>query len=287
VNLAAEGNLVLLIGKDRKTFIIRLEAGAKLQTHRGVVAHDDILDRPLGRTVLSHIGYPFLVLEPSLDDLIRSLKRITQIMYPKDIGYVLLKMNIGSGRRVVEAGTGSGGLTLALAAAVRPNGKVYSYEMRSDVLRLAARNLERVGLREYVELKERDIAQGFDETEVDACFIDVRTPWDYLAQAHATLKDGGFFGAILPTADQVSQLIGALPEHGFAVIEVEELLLRPYKAVPGRLRPADRMVAHTGYLIFARKIIDQESARLWATRTARRAHELVKEQEAQRGDSSE
>ncbi len=282
---AREGDLILLLGKDRKSFIIRLEAGAKLQTHQGVVAHDDILGRPLGRMVFSHTGYPFLALEPSFDDQIRSLKRITQIMYPKDIGYVLLKMNISSGRRVIEAGTGSGGLTLALAAAVRPQGKVYSYEVRPEVLELAAQNLERAGLREYVELKERDIAQGFDEVEVDACFMDLRTPWDYLAQAYAALKGGGFFGAILPTTNQVSCLIEALQEHGFAAVEVEELLLRPYKAVPGRLRPADRMVAHTGYLIFARKVLGPESVRLWATRSYRRPHELAKEREVQRESS--
>ncbi len=253
-NVAKENDLVLLFGKDRKRFIVRLTAGAQLQTHRGVVNHDDIIGQPLGREVRSHLDYPFLVFEPSTHDLILDLERTTQIMYPKDIGYVLLKMNIRPGSRVVEAGTGSGGLTLALARAVMPTGRVYSYEVRPDVLRLAAKNLDRLGLLPFVELKERDIKEGFDEVDVDALFLDLRTPWLYLAQAHAALKGGGFFGALLPTANQVVQLIGALPDHGFDAIEVEELLLRPYKAVPARLRPMDRMVAHTGYLIFARKV---------------------------------
>jgi len=253
-NVAKENDLVLLIGKDRKRFIVRLTPGAQLQTHRGVVYHDDILGRPLGREIRSHLDYPFLVLEPSTHDLILGLERTTQIMYPKDIGYVLLKMNIKPGSRVVEAGTGSGGLTLALARAVMPTGQVYSYEARPDILRLAAKNLDRLGLLPFVELKERDIEEGFDEVGVDALFLDLRTPWLYLAQAYAALKGGGFFGALLPTTNQVVQLIGALPSYGFDAIEVEELLLRPYKAVPARLRPMDRMVAHTGYLIFARKI---------------------------------
>ncbi len=254
MDVARENDLVYLMSRDRKSFIVRLEPGAELQTHRGVIKHDDLIGQPLGREVQSHLGYPFLVLEPSTHDLILDLKRITQIMYPKDIGYVLLKMNVGPGKRVVEAGTGSGGLTLALARAVMPTGRIYSYEVRPDVLRLATKNLERLGLLPFVELKERDIAEGFDEAEVDALFLDLPTPWDYLAQARAALKSGGYFGALLPTTNQVVRLIGALPEHGFAAVEVEELLLRSYKAVPARLRPMDRMVAHTGYLIFARKI---------------------------------
>ena len=254
MNVARENDLVFLIGRDRKSFIVRLEPGAELQTHRGVIRHDDLIDQPLGREVQSHLGYPFLVLEPSTHDLILDLKRTTQIMYPKDIGYVLLRMNVGPGSRVVEAGTGSGGLTLALARTVMPTGRVYSYEVRPDVLNLAAKNLGKLGLLPFVDLKERDIEEGFDELDADALFFDLRTPWEYLAQAHAALKGGGFFGATLPTTNQVVRLIGALPEYGFSAVEVEEILLRPYKAVPARLRPMDRMVAHTGYLVFARRI---------------------------------
>ena len=260
MSVARENDLVFLMGRDRKSFILCLQPGAELQTHRGVIRHDDLIDQPLGREVQSHLGYPFLVLEPSTHDLILDLKRTTQIMYPKDIGYVLLKMNVGPGSRVVEAGTGSGGLTLALAWAVMPKGRVYSYEVRPDVLNLAAKNLEKLGLRSFVELKERDIEEGFDEVDVDALFLDLRNPWEYLTQAHAALKSGGFFGATLPTTNQVVRLIRALPEHGFSAVEVEELLLRPYKAVPARLRPMDRMVAHTGYLVFARKIEQETDA---------------------------
>jgi len=260
VSVARENDLVFLMGRDRKSFIVRLQPGAELQTHRGVIRHDDLIDQPLGREVQSHLGYPFLVLEPSTHDLILDLKRTTQIMYPKDIGYVLLKMNVGPGSRVVEAGTGSGGLTLALARAVMPKGRVYSYEVRPDVLNLAAKNLEKLGLRSFVELKERDIEEGFDDVDVDALFLDLRNPWEYLTQAHMALKSGGFFGATLPTTNQVVRLIRALPEHGFSAVEVEELLLRPYKAVPARLRPMDRMVAHTGYLVFARKIEQETDA---------------------------
>ena len=255
MDVAKENDLVLLIGQDRKQFIQRLKAGGQLQTHRGIVRHDDLLGQPLGREIRSHLDYPFVIVEPSTFDLITLLKRTTQIMYPKDIGYVLVKLNVMPGSRVVEAGTGSGGLTLALARAVGGGGRVYSYEARQDILQLAQKNLDGLGLADAVEFKLRDIAEGLDERDVDALFLDVRRPWAYLEQVIDALKDSGFFGAILPTTNQVVELIRALEAvQTFAQIEVEEILVRPYKAVPTRLRPMDRMVAHTGYLIFARKV---------------------------------
>jgi tRNA (adenine57-N1/adenine58-N1)-methyltransferase len=258
VQIAQPDDLALLVSRDRKSFIVRLGAGSRLSTHRGMVAHDDLIGAPWGAQVSSHLGYPFLLLRPSTDDLLRHLERTTQIVYPKDAGYVVMKMRIVPGSRVVEAGTGSGGLTLLLAQAVSPTGRVYSYELRADVQRLACKNLERLGLTEFVELKLRDIAEGFDERDADALFLDLPNPWDYLAQVHAALAGGGFFGAILPTTNQVSRLIDALEKAGFGLIEVEELLLRQYKAVSARLRPMDRMVAHTGYLVFARAIMPLE-----------------------------
>ncbi|MBN1135406.1 MAG: tRNA (adenine-N1)-methyltransferase [Anaerolineae bacterium] len=279
MHLAQEGDLVLLISQDRKQFIIRLQAGGQLQTHRGCVNHDDLLNQPLGREIHSHLNYPFVILEPSTCDLISELKRTTQIMYPKDIGYVLIKLNITPGSRAIEAGTGSGGLTLALARALGPAGRLYSYEVRPDVLRLAQKNLDSIGLADRVELKLRDIADGFDETDVDALFLDVRNPGSYLPQALAALKDGGFFGAILPTTNQVSDLLEAMEaQHSLGQIEVEEILVRPYKAAPARLRPTDRMIAHTGYLIFARKVSRQVSqAGYWLDRRRRKYEETHNE----------
>ncbi|MCS7282004.1 MAG: tRNA (adenine-N1)-methyltransferase [Anaerolineae bacterium] len=253
---AQAGDLALLVGPDRRWQILRLEPGQTAQTHRGVLAHDDLIGRPWGSTVLSHMGQPFLLLRPSLHDLILRLRRTTQIVYPKEAGYILLKMNIGPGCRVVEAGTGSGALTAVLAHAVRPNGRVYSYEIRPEMQHLARRNLERLGLADVVEFKERDIAQGFDETGVDAVFLDLPNPWDYLEQAYAALVNGGYLGSLLPTANQVTRLLAALESPKWGLVEVEEILLRPYKAVSARFRPEDRMVAHTGFLIFARALVE-------------------------------
>ena len=275
MHVAQKDELVLLIGQDRKQFVIKLEPGGQLQTHRGCLNHDDLLGQPLGREVLSHLGYPFVVLQPSTSDLINQIKRTTQIMYPKDIGYTLLKLSVVPGDRIIEAGTGSGGLSVGLARAVGPSGMVYSYEARHDILNLARKNLEALGLAERVTFTLRDIAEGFDQTGVDALFLDVRRPWAYLAQVSAALKDSGFFGAILPTTNQVADLVRGLEEQqSFGHIEVEEVLVRPYKAVPDRLRPMDRMVAHTGYLIFARKVHREVSqADYWMDRKRRKYQE--------------
>jgi tRNA (adenine57-N1/adenine58-N1)-methyltransferase catalytic subunit len=275
MRVAREGDLVQLIGQDRKRFIVRLSPGGRLQTHRGYIDHANLLAQPMGREVRSHLGYPFVILEPSTCELVEQLKRTTQIMYPKDIGYTLLKLNVMPGSQVVEAGTGSGGLTLALCRAVQPSGRVYSYEARPDVLALAQKNMEMLGLSQHVQFRLRDIAEGFDETEVDALFLDVRRPWAYLDQATAALRDSGFFGAILPTTNQVAALVRGLEgKEAYGQIEVEELLLRPYKAVPERLRPMDRMIAHTGYLVFARKVRREVSkAGYWEDRRRRKYEE--------------
>jgi tRNA (adenine57-N1/adenine58-N1)-methyltransferase len=198
-----------------------------------------------------------------LADILIETRRNTQIMYPKDIGFILITMGIGPGKHVLEAGTGSGSLTTALAFATGQEGKVVSYDTKPEIQRLAQRNLERAGLSGRVSFKTRDIIDGFDEIDMDALFLDVPNPYDYLAQARAALKPGGFLGSILPTTNQVSLLLIALKREGYGFIDVCEVILRYYKPVPERLRPTDRMIAHTGYLIFARStsedIISSES----------------------------
>ncbi len=243
-----------MLSPDDKRFIIRLVPGAEFHTHRGRIRHDDILGLPLGRKIMSHLGQPFVVLQPSTHDLIMNVGRSTTIMYPKEIGYALLKLGVGPGKRVIEAGTGSGALTAALAYYVRPDGRVYSYEVREEMQRLAVRNLTRLGLAEFVEFKVQDISAGFEEREVDALFLDVREPWLYLAQAYAALKGGGFFGALVPTTNQIVGLLKGLAEYPFVDVEVAEIILRFYKPIPERVRPMDRLTAHTGYLLFARKV---------------------------------
>jgi tRNA (adenine57-N1/adenine58-N1)-methyltransferase len=258
---AVPGDLALLVGLRHKHFIFPLIPGGAFHTHRGILAHDELIGKPWGSQVFSHQGAPFFMLQPSLADLLTDLPRSTQIMYPKDIGFILTSMSIGPGQTVLEAGTGSGSMTIALAYAVGPQGRVVTYEKRPEFTALARKNLARLGLEARVESKNRDIAEGFDEMAADAFFLDLPNPWDYIPQVRAALKPGGFFCNLVPTFNQVETLLHTLRREHFAFVEVCELLLRYYKPEPTRLRPTDRMVAHTGFLTFARRIEPAEDER--------------------------
>jgi len=255
--IAMEGDLVQLLGSRHKSHFVRLKAGDVFQSHRGEVSHDEIIGKPWGTRLSSHTGNPFFLMRPGFADLITEIKRNTQIIYPKDIGYIVMVMGIGPGTHVLEAGTGSGALTTALAFFVGETGKVTSYDNREQMQNLARKNLARVGLLDNVTLKLGDAADGFAEQDVDAIFLDLPNPYDYMAQVKASLKLGGFIGMILPTANQVSKSLQALHANSFAFLEVCEVLLRFYKPDYERLRPTDRMVAHTGYLLFARSVMEK------------------------------
>jgi|SRR5579859_818415 len=254
---AKSGDTALFVGKDRKSYVRRLEPGGKLMTHLGVIAFDDLIGKACyGDRLTTHLGHLVYFLMPGIDDLLSHARHATTIVQPKDLGYIALKLGIQNGTRVIEAGTGSGGLTLWLALLVGDTGQVISYDRTPTAPEVARRNLTRTGeaIAQRVTFKTRDIAEGFDETSVDALFLDVPNPWDYLVVARAALCGGGHFGALVPTTNQVVDLISALYEGLWFCVEVEELLLRSYKPIPARLRPDDQMIGHTGYLVFARAV---------------------------------
>lgn len=251
---AREGDLVELTGIRKGYFIFRLEKGKVLQTHRGIIAHDDLIGKEWGSEILSHMDKPFYLYPVTLSGMLKNTKRNTQILYPKDIGYILITLGIGPGSTVIEAGSGSGGLTQALAFYVGDSGHVYSYECRPQMIDLAKKNLALLELQDRVDFKLRDILEGFDETNIDALFLDLPNPQDYIDQVKKALRPGGSFGCILPTANQVIRLLSALRRNDFSFIDVCEIMLRFYQPEENKFRPTDRMVAHTGYLIFARSI---------------------------------
>lgn len=257
MRLAQAGDTVLLVSdKDRRCYIRTLDAGRKLETHRGFIAHDDLIGQPLGQRVYTHLGFPYFLLTPTTEELIRYIRRQSQIIFPKDAGYIIMKMGIKPGATVIEAGTGSGALCMALATMVGDSGHVFSYEVREDMQEMALQNLKRVGLTDRVTSKLRDISAGFDETDVDALFLDVSIPQRFLDQARVALRGGGVLGCIVPTVNQLTGIVEALVTHpGYGFVEADELLLRSFKTLPSRVRPEDQMVGHTGYLVFARAVI--------------------------------
>lgn len=266
----SQGDLVLLITNDNKRFLFSLQPDRVLHTHRGKFEHQDLIGQRLGTTVNSQLGNPALLLQPSLYDMLSHVRRESQVIYPKDAAYLVQRLGLRNGSTIIEAGTGSGALTTALAWSVAPTGRVYTYEVREQAFEIAARNLRRYDLLQYVEMHQGSIWDGFQQGDVDALILDLREPWLFLDQVHAAVRNGGHFAALLPTTNQVSELLAALEDKPFADVAVEELMLRRYKTVPDRLRPEDEMVGHTGYLVFARTISADVDQMAWLSKDRKR-----------------
>ena len=235
--------------------MVRVEKGKSFHTHKGYVQLDDLAGKEYGTRITSSMGVEFVALKPTLRDYIFKVKRKTQISYPKDISLILMFSGVGSGDRVVEAGTGTGALTSALAFYIKPTGRVYSYEIRGEFIETALKNLERVGLLEYVELKNKNVTEGIDEEEVDAVILDMATPWLVVPHAYSALKGSGILVSFSPTIDQVVKTVEALKENGFVAIETVESLMRRMQIERGKTRPQTLMTGHTGYITFARKAL--------------------------------
>ncbi|MCK4912820.1 MAG: tRNA (adenine-N1)-methyltransferase [Candidatus Omnitrophica bacterium] len=213
-----------------------------------------LIGKRFGEKVETNLGIPFYILRPYLYELIMKVRRKTQIMYPKDIGMILIRGNIFPGAKVIESGIGSGALTTALANFVRPTGRVYSYERNEEFLANAKKNLEKNGLSEWVELKNQEITDEFDEKEADFIMIDIGSPWDLIDAAYKSLKGGSRLATICPTFEQLTRTVFTLEEKGFINIETMEILLRKILVRRGKTRPEQRMPSHTGWLVFATKI---------------------------------
>jgi tRNA (adenine57-N1/adenine58-N1)-methyltransferase len=249
------GDLVLFYYNDRISYLIAVPEKGKFSTHRGEIDYAQVLASDYGDIVKSHLGASFSLLKPTWSDLTMRVRRTTTIIYPKDAGLMLLKTVITPGGRVIEVGTGSGAFTILLANFVKPDGRVYSYEARSEFSANARTNLRRVGLETYVEFICRDVGkEGFIHDQVDAVFLDVPEPWGLVGYAHKALKGGYPLVSISPTIEQVQKTKSVLELEGFTRIEVVEILEREMLVRVGRTRPKERMVSHTVYLLFAHKI---------------------------------
>ncbi len=248
-----EGEDVLLYLDRKRTYLVRVEKGKSFHTHRGFIQLDELFGKEYGTRITSSLGIEFVALTPTLQDYIFKMQRKTQISYPKDIALILMLSGVGPGSRVVEAGTGTGALTSALAFYVKPAGSVYSYEVRREFADMAFKNLKRVGVSEYVDLKNRDITKGIDEMEVDSVVLDMATPWLVIPHALSALRGSGVLISFSPTIDQVVKTVETLKENSFVDINTVESIMRGMQIERGKTRPQTLMTGHTGYITSARK----------------------------------
>jgi tRNA (adenine57-N1/adenine58-N1)-methyltransferase len=249
------GDIVYLYHSERMKYLVEVPEKGHFSTHRGNIQFEDVLSQELGGTVQTQMGFRFHILKPTLSDLEMKVRRTTTIVYPKDAGVMLLQTVIHPGARVIECGSGSGALTTILANFVRPSGRVFSYERRPEFSANSQANVRRYGLEQSCEFFVRDPEHdGFEQTDVDAVFLDLAEPWTLVQAAHQALKGGHALVAIVPTVEQVRKTVSALEIGGFARIRAKEMLERSLLVRHSGIRPADRMVAHTIYLIFAHKV---------------------------------
>ncbi len=250
-----EGDIVLLYLDKKRSYLVKTEKSKDFHTHKGFIQFDQVIGKKFGTCLFSSLGTEFLVLKPTLRDFIFKAHRKTQIMYPKDIALIIMFSGIGPGSHVVEAGTGAGALTTALAFYVRPHGHVYSYELRPEFQDIALKNLKKAHLDSLVEMKNRDIISGIDEKSVDAVILDLATPWLVIPNAHTALRDSGALVSFSPTIDQVVKTVETLEEEGFVDIGTFECIMREMQVERGRTRPQTLMTGHTGYVTHARKTL--------------------------------
>jgi tRNA (adenine57-N1/adenine58-N1)-methyltransferase len=250
-----EGDYVLLCLDVRRTYMVKVEAGKSFHTHKGFIKLDDLIGKEFGETLQSSLGIKFTALKPSLTDYIMKSSRKTQITYPKDAALIVMFSGIGPGSRVAESGTGTGALTMALAHYVKPEGRVYSYELREEFRKNAEKNLKRANLLDFVELKSGDVTAGIEERDLDAVILDLAVPWLVVPHAYEALKPSGTIVSFSPTIDQVVKTTEALKGNNFVFIETVECMMRGMQVERGKTRPHTMMTGHTGYITNARKTV--------------------------------
>ncbi|MFM9377995.1 tRNA (adenine-N1)-methyltransferase [Gordonia sp. VNK21] len=255
----AVGDRVQLTDAKGRKFTVVLEPGKLFHTHRGAIAHDDLLDADEGSIVAATSGTEYLALRPLLTDYVVSMPRGAQVIYPKDSAQIVTEGDIFPGARVIEAGAGSGALTLSLLRAVGPDGSVLSYEIREDHAEHAVRNVETfLGRRpDNWELRIGDLADHDRTEQADRMILDMVTPWECLDTVRGTLRPGGVLVVYVATVTQLSRMVEALREQEcWTEPRAWESMVRDWSAVGLAVRPEHRMQGHTAFLITARRLAD-------------------------------
>ena len=251
------GESCLLIDDRDKQYLLKLAEGTEFHFDKGVTPHDSIIGTHEGTNVASSTGWQVLVLRPRLADYVLRMKRGAAVMYPKDSGAVVMWADIAPGCRVLEAGTGSGAMTLALARAVGDTGSVVTVDTREDHQRHAQKLIEQFGgsIPEQIEFRSGDVVDFLEEIQPDRIVLDLPEPWHCAAAAPGSLRPGGILAAYLPTVPQVQQLRDAM-DRSRAYVEVEtfEVMMRSWTVTGRSVRPEHRMVGHTGFITIGRVV---------------------------------
>ena len=251
------GERVLFIDARDRTYLVRLQTGGTFHTHGGALGHDLVIGQPEGVRLETAGGMTLVAFRPRFADYALKMPRGAQVIYPKDIGPILVFADIFAGARVLEAGTGSAALTIALYGAVGPSGRVVSYEVRPEHRERGVANIVEFhgAIPAWVDLREGDLREVAGTGErFDRAVLDLPEPWAPLEALARVLEPGGVLVAYLPTVMQVQQLVLALPEHGFHHVETFETLKRGWHVTSRSVRPDHRMVGHTGFLSVARRL---------------------------------
>ncbi len=252
-----EGEHVLFVDCKQRQYMRQLIPGKRVHIRNGFFWADHLIGLREGHTVYNSAGEAFVLVRPTFAQFIPNLPRQAQPIYPKDIGPMLLWGDFYPGAHVVEVGVGPGALTIALLQAIAPHGRLVSYEVRQDFAARARRNVEIfLGAVPHWELKIADVFAGIEERDVDRIVVDLPEPWRLLKNATESLRPGGVFLSYLPTVLQVKELVDSLRlNSSFGLIEVFETLQRFWHVEARSMRPEHRMVAHTGFVVVARRLL--------------------------------
>jgi tRNA (adenine57-N1/adenine58-N1)-methyltransferase len=252
------GERVLLQDGKGRRYLVTLQAGATFHTHRGRLAHDELIGRPEGEVVSTDLGQRLLLLRPTLADWVVKMPRGAQVIYPRTIALMVMAADVRPGMTVLEAGAGSGALSIALIQILMPGGRLVSFEIRPEFAGQARRNVEAWfgKLPGEWDLREGDVLAGLDEVgTVDRILLDLLEPWLVVPGAVDALAPGGVLVAFVATVPQVMRTVEALEATGrFGLIETSEAILRPWHVDGLAVRPEHRMVGHTGFLVSARRL---------------------------------
>lgn len=250
-----EGDRVLLVDRRGKRYLVTV-SDREFHTDLGIINLGELVERDYGESVISHKGEEFRILKPDVNDIIAKMRRGPQIVHPKDAGIIIAYAGISPGNTVIEAGVGSGALTIFLANIVGPQGRVISYELREDFARIAQKNVEMAGFADRVTIKLKNIYEGIDEESADHIVLDLPQPENVLPHAVEVLKPGGYFVAYTPCTNQVHRFFQAFQEYRehFYKPRVVEVLVREHEVKRECMRPKTTMLAHTGYITFIRKL---------------------------------